>query len=182
MHLEFSPVTPERLPDLARFSETHGKFRYCSCMRWRMTSSEFHYSTAEERAKALEALVIRGVPVGILALYEEAPVAWCSVAPRETYAALARYRALQLAEGTGIWSVVCFFLDHHWRKQGLTLQLLAAATNYAHEQGATIVEGYPVEPDSRSYTYMGSPATFSKAGFREVAGETQRRRIMRHFA
>jgi hypothetical protein len=28
--LEFHPVTAERLPDLARFSEQHGKFRYCS--------------------------------------------------------------------------------------------------------------------------------------------------------
>ena len=37
----FHPVTPERLRDLARFSEQHGKFRYRSCMRWRLTSTEY---------------------------------------------------------------------------------------------------------------------------------------------
>ena len=38
--MEFHSVTPERLADLARFSAARGKFRYCSCMRWRLTSAE----------------------------------------------------------------------------------------------------------------------------------------------
>jgi len=31
---QFRPVTQERLPDLAQFSKLHGKFLYCSCMRY----------------------------------------------------------------------------------------------------------------------------------------------------
>jgi len=38
--------------------------------------------------------VRRGITVGILAYAEGEPIAWCSIAPRETYAALERYRAL----------------------------------------------------------------------------------------
>jgi hypothetical protein len=92
--LEFRPVTPERLPDLARFSESHGKFRYCSCMRWRMRSAEFGSSTNQSRVAALDRLVRVGTPVGVLAYLDDEPVGWCSVAPRETCAALERYRAL----------------------------------------------------------------------------------------
>jgi hypothetical protein len=63
-------------------------------MRWRMTSTQFQRSTKEERAEALERLVREGTPVGVLAYFDGEPVAWCSVAPRETYAGLERYRAL----------------------------------------------------------------------------------------
>lgn len=89
--LEFQPVTQTRLADLARFSEGHGKFRYCSCMRWRMTTAAFQRMAKEQRVAALEDVVRRDTPVGVLAYLRGEPVGWCSVAPRETYAALERY-------------------------------------------------------------------------------------------
>jgi GNAT superfamily N-acetyltransferase len=176
----FHPVTQERLPDLARFSERHGKFRYCSCMRWRMTSADFKRSTKESRVAALEDLVRHGTPVGVLAYQDGEPVGWCSIAPRETHAALERYRALPRVDDAPVWSVACFFVDHHARRTGLTLGLLNAAVAYARSQGAQVVEGYPVEPGPHLYTYMGSPATFQQAGFRDVARSEQGRRIMRY--
>jgi len=57
--------------------------------------------------------------------------------------------------------------------------MLRAAVSYAVSQGAEIVEGYPVEPGARLYTYMGSVATFREAGFQEVARPTDGRPIMR---
>src|SRR2546430_13710987 len=90
---EYHPVTVERLPDLARFSEQHGRFRYCSCMRWRMTSTDYHRSPKESRVAALEELVRQGTPVGVLACVDGDAVGWCSLAPRETYAALERCHA-----------------------------------------------------------------------------------------
>lgn len=178
--LEFYPVTQERLPDLARFSEGHGKFRYCSCMRWRMTSAEFQRTAKEQRVAALEDRVRHGTPVGVLAYLRGEPVGWCSVAPRETYAALERYRGLPCVDTLPVWSVTCFFVDRALRRQGVTLGLLRAAVEYAHSQGATIIEGYPVEPGARLYTYMGSPATFRQAGFRDVTPPGQARRVMRY--
>ena len=118
--LQFRPVTEERLPDLAKFSQCHGKFRYCSCMRWRLASSAYRRSSKEERVAALEEIVRAGTPVGILGYFEDEPVAWCSVAPRETYAALERYRALPRIDDTPVWSVVCLFVDRRFRRQGLT--------------------------------------------------------------
>lgn len=177
---QFHPVTLERLPDLDRFSREHGKFRYCSCMRWRMTSTEYRRSTKPERVAALEGLVGQGTPVGILAYAEGEPIAWCSIASRETYAALERSRALPRIDDAPVWSVVCFFIDRRFRRQGLALGLLSAAVEVARSQGAEIVEGYPVQPGSRSYTYMGSPATFRRAGFRDATPPGQTRLVMRY--
>ena len=173
----YHPVTPERLGDLERFSSAHGKFRYCSCMRWRLTSGEFRRTTKEERVVGLAGLVCAGEPVGVLAYRDDVPVGWCSVAPRETYAALERYRALPRLDDAPVWSVVCFFVDRRPRRQGVTLGLLRAAVDYARSRGARVVEGYPVEPGSGLYTYMGSPATFRRAGFQE-AGRTSHGRLI----
>jgi hypothetical protein len=62
----------------------------------------------------------------------------------------------------------------------VTLGLLRAAVEYAISQGATTVEGYPVEPGPRLYTYMGSPATFLRAGFRNMTPPGQARLVMRY--
>ena len=143
VEVSFRPVTPDRLDDLARFSESHGKFRYCSCMRWRLASTEYRRATKPERVAALESLARRGVPIGVLAYVDGAPVGWCSIAPRETYVALGRYKALAPIDAAPVWSVVCFFVDRRVRRAGLTRGLLGAAVAYATALGAKIVEGYP---------------------------------------
>ena len=177
---EFSPVVPERLDDIKLFSEQHGKFRYCSCMRWRMRSIAFSKSSKGERIEALESLICEDVPVGILAYREGHPVGWCSVAPRHTYSALQVSRTMPPVDDMDVWSVVCFFVDKTYRRQSLTLNLLKAARDYAFSKGAPGVEGYPVPPNSASYTYMGSPSIFLKAGFRDVTPAGQKRIVMRH--
>jgi hypothetical protein len=182
LSLEFHPVTLERLPDLARFSEGHGKFRYCSCMKWRMKSTEFSRATKEARVAALDTLVRMATPVGILAYLGEEPVGWCSVAPRETYGSLERYRALPRTDDLPVWAVVCFFVDSRVRRRNATLGLLNAAVAYACSEGADIIEGYPVESGARLYTYMGSTGTFRRAGFVDVTPVGQARQVMRYFA
>ncbi|HEX8728751.1 MAG TPA: GNAT family N-acetyltransferase [Ktedonobacterales bacterium] len=178
--LEYHPVTRERLPDLRRFSERHGTFRYCSCMRWRMTSATYSRSTKEERVAALDARVEADIPVGVLAYRDGEPVGWVSVAPRETLGALERYKALARIDAAPVWAITCFFLDRSARRQGVTLGLLQAAVAYALSQGATVIEGYPVEPGARLYTYMGAPTTFLQAGFVDVTPAGRDRRVMRY--
>lgn len=180
--IECHPVTRDRATALARFSEQHGKFRYCSCMRWRMTSTEYKRSTKNSRVTALDDLVQQSVPVGILAYLDGEPVGWCSIAPRETYRALERYRALPRIDDQPVWSVVCFFVDRRVRQGGVTLALLRAAVEYAQSRGAQVIEGYPVVPGPRLYTYMGSPSTFRDAGFVDVTPAGQARIVMRYLA
>lgn len=176
---DFRPVTRRTLGDLERFSECHGKFRYCSCMRWRLRSTEYNKSSKAERVARLTELVRDNAPVGVMAYRGDEPAGWCAIAPRAHYAALERFRALARIDDEPVWSVVCFFVDRAARRQGVTLGLLKAAVAYAGSLGAQIVEGYPVEPGPRLYTYMGAPEVFRRAGFRDVTPEGATRLIMR---
>jgi len=178
--LECRPVDENNAADLARFSQRHGKFRYCSCMRWRMTSTEYRQATTQDRSDRLDALARGPAPAGVLAYLAEEPVGWCAVAPREHYRALERSRTLPRIDDQPVWSVVCFFVTSRIRRGGATRTLLDAAVEYARSRGAAVVEGYPVEPGPRSYTYMGSPQTFRAAGFIDVTPAGQSRTVMRY--
>jgi GNAT superfamily N-acetyltransferase len=177
--LSFRPVTRRTLADLERFSECHGKFRHCSCMRWRLRSTDYQKTNKDQRIAMLAELADDNAPVGVLAYRGETPIGWCAVAPRAQYAALERFQALPRIDDKPVWSVVCFFIDRKARRQGVTLALLNVAVTYAASQGATIVEGYPVEPGPRLYTYMGAPQIFRRAGFRDVTPAGAPRLIMR---
>ena len=177
--LYFRPVTADTLADLERFSRGHGKFRYCSCMRWRMTSTEFRRSSKPKRIEALRDNVANGRPTGVLAYVDGIPVGWCSIAPREEFRGLERYRKLARIDDAAVWSATCFFVDRMYRRGGLTGDLLKAAVRYAKENGASVVESYPVESSAVSYTYMGSPETFTRAGFSDVTPLGRERRMFR---
>ena len=58
-------------------------------------------------------------------------------------------------------------------------RLIAAAADHARQEGATIIEAYPVDDDAPSYHFMGFVSTFEKAGFTEVARAGIRRHAMR---
>jgi GNAT superfamily N-acetyltransferase len=173
----FAPVTPATIADLERFSGAYGKFRYCSCLRWRLRSSQFR--DAPDRPGQLAGLVTDSRPVGVLAYRDGEPVGWCSVAPRESYAAISVSTTIPSLPGTGVWAVTCFFLAPGERRQGLRPQLLAAACDYASAQGAEIIEAYPW-PGGASYRYMGTRALYADAGFTDVRGPAGLRPVMRY--
>jgi GNAT superfamily N-acetyltransferase len=111
------------------------------------------------------------------------PAGWVAVGPRETFPRLDRSRILKRFDDQPVWSVVCFFVAKSWRRRGVTEHLLDAAVAYAREHGATVVEGYPVEPKSAEmpavYAFTGLASAFHKAGFTEVARRSATRPIMR---
>ncbi|MDA1062115.1 MAG: GNAT family N-acetyltransferase [Chloroflexi bacterium] len=173
--LEFATVTPERWPDLARLFERRGGPHHCWCSVWCDLTSDERRSPATKRT-ALEERVTRGVPVGILAYAGDEPVAWCSVAPRETYRQLG---GESYPPGTNVWSVVCFFANRELRGHGISARLLDAACSVAVEAGADVIEGFPVDPDSPSYRFMGVRSTFLAAGFEPTGRVGTRRHAMR---
>ena len=176
---EFHALTPERWPDLVALFDHHGNPGYCWCMTWRLPSQEYQQLDSAGRCKALESLVKAGTPTGLLAYDDGEPIGWCSIAPRETYPRLEKSKTLRRLDDAPTWSVVCFFVKREKRGQGISLQLLKAAVNYARSRGAKIIEGYPVEPD-QSYRFMGAPSIFEQAGFEVAAIAANGRRIMRY--
>lgn len=175
--LVFRAVTRATWADFAALFEARGGPKNCWCMVWRsMPAKERQQSSAHRRA-AMKARVDDGVPVGILGYHHGAPIAWCSIAPRETYRALGGPPAD--ADRERVWSLACFFIKRDFRRQGLARKLIAAAVDHAARHGATMVEAYPVDPDSPSYRFMGYVDTFAAAGFRDVGSAGSRRHVMR---
>jgi GNAT superfamily N-acetyltransferase len=149
-----------------------------------LTRSQFNEQKGEGNKKALKKIVDSGKISGIIAYADGQPVAWCSVAPRESYPSLERSRTLKRIDDQPVWSVVCFFVAKSFRGKGVTLPLLRGAMEYAKEHGARIVEGYPVEsrkPMPAPFLFTGVASVFRKAGFVEVLRRSETRPIMRYF-
>ena len=66
-----------------------------------------------------------------------------------------------------------------WRGSGISARLLDAACEEAARAGADVIEGYPVDPDSPSYRFMGTRPVFRAAGFEEIGRVGKRRHAMR---
>lgn len=186
MELTIHPVTSERWADLERLFGPNGAYSGCWCMYWRLKSAEFDRATREERKAGLQALADSPRPPGILAYLADEPVAWVSIGPRESFGRLERSRTRPRVDDAAIWSIVCFFVAKPWRRQGLMASLLRGAVAYAARQGATIVEGYPVDPPAGARVsggtegYVGFASAFRAAGFVEVLRPAERRPVMRY--
>lgn len=153
-------------------------------MWWRIKRSQFEKQKGEGNKKALKKIVDTGEIPGIIAYANDQPIAWCSVAPRETYPVLERSRTLKRVDDKPVWSVVCFFVAKPYRRKGVTVKLLKAAIKYVGEQGGKIVEGYPAVPKKGHmpdvFAWTGLISAFHKAGFVEVLRRSETKAIMRY--
>lgn len=175
--LTVKEVTAARWADFDRFFSARGAPSYCWCMAWRDTPDGIRRAGHAGRKAALKHRVDEGTPIGLLGYADGEPVAWCSVAPRETFRAL-RDRKDDLTGESGVWSIVCFFIARPWRKLGLAPVMLAAAVKHARKRGAKLVEAYPVDEDSPSYRFMGFVPMYERQGFVEIARAGTRRHVM----
>jgi GNAT superfamily N-acetyltransferase len=182
------PASPERWSDIEALFGEKGGYAGCWCMFWRLPRKEFKQKkgagTKREHKKQLDHAVVTGV-IG----YEDGnPVGWCSIGPREAYAALEDSRILKRVDDTPVWSVVCYFVAKQYRKRDAMSHLLQGAVAFARKQGAVAVEGYPLDMDSQqlkgqnlnSYAgYMGIASVYKKLGFKQVGRASETQLIMR---
>jgi GNAT superfamily N-acetyltransferase len=152
-------------------------------MFWRVPRKQFEAQKGEGNKRALKGIVSAGKKPGIIAYAGTEPIAWCAVAPRESYVGLETSRLLKPVDDKSVWSISCLFVKRPYRRQGISAQLLRAAVDFAVKQGATVVEGYPVEPSMEKmpdpFLWHGIPSAFKAAGFREVLRRSKARPIMR---
>jgi GNAT superfamily N-acetyltransferase len=181
------PVTPERLDDVVTLFGPNGANSGCWCMWWRMPHKDWTALGKDGRRAAFTDVARSRAPVGLLGYAGDQPAGWAAVAPRSAYPRVLRSRTLGPADETepGVWSVNCFFINRYHRRTGLGGALLAAAVDYAAEQGAGALEGYPVDTAtgkrSSGDLYTGTVSQFTRAGFTEHARPpTGSRVIMRH--
>jgi GNAT superfamily N-acetyltransferase len=180
----FQPVTLAEWPDLQQLFTARGPQNGCWCMYWRQTRTEFHSQFGEDNRAAMQSIIESGRVPGILAYLDGQPVGWCSIAPREEFPSLDRSSTLRRVDEQPVWSIVCFFVAKPYRQAGLTRALIEAAITYAKENGARIVEAYPVIPESmtdpRSQLYTGALSTFENLGFKIAARRSPHRVVVRY--
>lgn len=177
IRLAFKPVTKATKADFVQLFEGPGGPSYCWCMWTRITKDEAREGReGKARKPFMLDRIDRRVTVGLLAYESGEPVAWVSVAPRETFTHLG---GPETEPGQKIWSITCMYLKRSHRGQGVGHQLIRAAIMFARKRKADILEAYAVQPDSPSYRNMGFIPAYEQAGFEKVEALGTRRTVMR---
>lgn len=177
------PLTPDLWADLETLFGARGACGGCWCMTWRLPRAVYEAAKGEGNRRAFRRRVRRGPPPGLLAYVDDVPAGWCAIAPRDEFPRLDASRVLARVDEAPVWSVACFFVARPYRRRGLSVRLLEEACRYARQRGATLVEGYPVEPVKKDvppvFAWTGLASAFRQAGFAEVERRTETRPIMR---
>ena len=177
------PLTPERWPDFETVMGPKGGCGGCWCMLWRRRKADYDKRVGDGNREDIRAIVEGGEEPGLLAYESDRPVGWISPAPRERFVRLETSRVLKPVDDQPVWSVSCFLVVKDCRNRGVAEALLRAACAFASQRGASILEGYPIEPGKRpypaAYAWTGFASVFRRAGFEEVARRSKTRPIMR---
>lgn len=167
--------------------------RRCQCQRYKLQPREsFASFPADERAQRLRQATYCDDPAlprttGIIAYLDEEPVGWSAVQPRTAYPGLLRNNRVPWTGRTedkndgSIWAVTCFVTRSGYRRRGISRVLARSAAQYAQEEGARAVEGYPLTTTAviDEELHVGTVAMFAQAGFQEVSHPSKRRVVMR---
>lgn len=174
----FKPLTADTWEAFEQLLGPRGACGGCWCMTWRLHKADFDKGKSGGNKKAIQKLARKNEPIGMIAFAGNEPAGWCAIAPREKYIRLEKSRALKPVDDQPVWSVSCFFIAKAHRRKGLSVTLLKAAVQFAKDQGAEIIEAYPVEPKDKKmpdvFAWTGIVTTYTKAGFVEVARHTVR--------
>jgi GNAT superfamily N-acetyltransferase len=172
----FKEVAPELWDDFEKLFGDNGACGGCWCQSWRIPhGGKIWNETKGAKAKRLtKALFKAGKMTGLLAYDGDKPVAWCSYGPREVFPRIETAKAYQQENCAGVWSINCFFIDKHYRKQGLSGQMLDAALKFLKKRKVKLAEGYPVPLTKAgkelpaTFVWTGPLKIFEQAGFEIV--------------
>jgi GNAT superfamily N-acetyltransferase len=187
--VQMEPLTADRWQDLEALFGERGASDGCWCTFWRLRRSETARMRSAEKKEYLHSMALQNEVAGLLAYADGKAVGWCSIGPREDYAALERSRLLKRLDDKPVWSIVCFFMDKSARQQGLMHEMIRGAVAYAKSKGAKLVEAYPTDLQSAKLEghrlsgdegYMGIASVFRKAGFTEMKRASETKLIMRY--
>ena len=182
---DFYPVTKANWKDFENLFGERGACGGCWCMSWLLTKKEFDANKGAGNKRKMKKLVDSDAQPGILAYFNDEPIGWCAIAPRENFIRLEKSKVLKRIDDEAVWSIPCFFIKKEFRRKGLSTEILKAAAEYCKSKGVNIVEGYPAEPYANNipaaFAWTGFPSSFRKAGFKEVERRSKSRPIMRYF-
>ncbi len=175
--ITIEPATSDRFADVQHALSGGGDGRSCQCQWWMIPNAQWQGTTTEEREGMLRAEVDAGPPPALVAYVDGEAAGWVRVGPRTAQQRLARTRAFAESphpfDDASVWAVSCFVVRREHRGTGLTAALLDASVAFAAENGARVIEAYPIDPTAAkkraNELYTGVLSTFLDAGFHEVA-------------
>jgi GNAT superfamily N-acetyltransferase len=176
LNLRICPIEPQHWPDVEMLFEERGGPKNCWCMVWRDYARGQEDCDKSDRKAGMRERIAVGLAVGLLAYVDDVPVAWCSVAPRRSFKESLDGKVGGVNDHK--WSLTCMFVKRSSRSQGLSDRLIEHAIAYSRLQGATMLEAYPVAPDSPSYRFCGFLNQFDRHGFKAVGRVGSRRTIV----
>jgi len=179
--------------DLSRWNDLEEVFlskgcsqaRSCWCMYYRESGTVRVPSgvrPSDYRKRQLMDLAASGTPPGLIGYLGDVPAGWVSLGPRPAFLKLARSPVLKPVDDKPVWSLVCFVVAGRFRHRGVAEALLLGAVQYAREQGASILEAYPVDRPEHGrdeFMWFGSKSMYDRAGFVEVTRRRPERPIVR---
>ena len=164
---------------------TKGDPSGCWCQWFKLSRADWDGTDRAQKAELLHAQVEAGSP-GVLAWLADEPVGWTAVEPFSAYPSLARspISKRQPDDPADPWAVTCFVVRLEHRRKGVARALLQGALRHAHEHGATVIEGYPVDTEARpklsaAERYHGTVSLFRTGGFEVVRKPSASRAVMR---
>jgi GNAT superfamily N-acetyltransferase len=176
--LQILPATSSLWPQLTDLFARRGgpDTRFCWCIFWRVRSKEFSAASPGSNRVRLQGLVESGPPPGLIALEGDRAIGWVGLAPRPELQRIEHSRVIPRVDGPVPWSIICFVVSRDARGRGVATALLDAAIAHARREGATALEGYPIDPATipggrvrDTGAYVGTRAMFERAGFHVAA-------------
>ena len=145
----------------------------CWCLSYRLTSSkENRELVGPARGERVRTLVRQSPPPGVLAYDGDTVVGWAAVHPRAD-TSFARNRKIPHVDDLDVWSVWCIRVRPGHRGKGISHQLLAGAVEFARQNGAAAIEGYPLDNRGAkvdlTMAYAGTVSLFERAGFTKAS-------------
>jgi GNAT superfamily N-acetyltransferase len=184
--LTYEPLTTENWGKFVQLFGDNGACGNCWCMYYRLTKSEFQEGKIEDGNKrAMKEIVWAHKPAGLLGILDGKAIAWCAFAPREDFVKLNKSRVHKPIDTKTVWSIPCFFIDKHFRRLGVSVELLKGLIRYAGENGIGIIEAYPSIPTKSelpdSFLWIGLYKSFERAGFKIVDRTSENRPMVRYY-
>ncbi|MEV6286068.1 GNAT family N-acetyltransferase [Kribbella sp. NPDC051770] len=147
----------------------------CWCLSYRIPSKLNNELQGTARGEYVEKLCEAKPAPGVLAYDGETPVGWAAIAPRAD-TSFARNRKIPQLDDLPVWSLWCVRVRPGHRKQGISHALITGATEFAREQGAPMVEAYPLDNKGAkvdlTMAYAGLRKNFERAGYTKAADTT----------
>ncbi|PJJ63882.1 GNAT family N-acetyltransferase [Compostimonas suwonensis] len=174
--------------DVEQVFGTRGDASRCWCQWFKMPASGWDAATSDTCRNDFRRQVdtLRPSP-GVIAYLGDEPVGWCAVEPRTGYPRLLQSTVVKSSpereDDSTVWAVTCFVVRVGFRKRGIGGELLARAVEHARDNGARLVEGYPVDTAARTAAssaelYHGTLSLFEKAGFTITSRPTKTRAVV----